>query len=150
MRSWGVEAGLISWEILEVHFAMRGQKGVHLIAPVPHGAIDIQPNDVAAERAPQMAQGSEEALVVAVGMTQDAATPQERCHPPEDVQAFPMRTARGHPEALTAFRPTAPYAGMERETGLVFEDNGFVSAQCGESFFRLSRNCRASSERACT
>lgn len=129
---------------------MLGQKDIHLIAPVPHGTVDVQPDRVAAERTPKVAQGGEKALVVAMGMAQQTTTPQQRSDPPEDVQAFPMGTARGHPEALAAFRPAAPHAGMEREARLVFEDNGLARSQCGESFFRLSRKCRASSARACT
>jgi len=85
-----------------------------------------------------------------MGMAQQTTTPEQRSHPPEDVQAFPMGTAGGHPQALAAFRPTAPHAGMEREARLVFEDNGLARGQCDESFFRLSRNCRASSARAWT
>jgi len=133
-----------------VHIVMRCQKGLHLIAPVPHGTVNVQPDDVATECAPQVAQGGEKPLVVAMGMTQHATTSQQRSDPPEDVQAFPMGTARGHPEALAAFRPASPHAGMECEAGLVFEDNGLARGQCGESFFRLSRKCCASSARAWT
>jgi len=133
-----------------VHIAMRRQKGGHPIAPVPHGTVNVQPDRVAAKCVPQMTQDGEKALVVAMGMAQRATTPQQRSHPPKDIQAFPMGTAGGHPEALAAFRPAASYAGMEGETRLVFEDNGLARLQCGESFFRLSRNCRASSARAWT
>jgi len=131
-----------------VHIAMRRQKGVHLIAPVPYGTVNIQPDRVAAKCVPQMTQDGEKALVVAMGMAQHATTPQQRSHPSKDIQAFPMGTARGHPEALAAFRPAASYARMEGEACLVFEDNSLAGRQCGESFFRLSRKCRASSARA--
>jgi len=129
---------------------MRRQKGLHFIAPVPHGTVDVQPDRVAAERVSHVAQGGEKALVVAMGMAQHSTTAQQRGDPPEDIQAFAMDTARGHPEALAAFRPAAPYAGVEREARFVFEDNGLARGQCGESFFRLSWNCRASSARAWT
>ena len=129
---------------------MRCQKGLHVIAPMPHDTVDVQPNCVAAERVSHVAQGGEKALVVPVGMAQHATTAQQRGDPPKDIQAFPMGTARGHPEALAAFRPAAPHARVEREARFVFEDNGLARGQCGESFFRLSWNCRASSARAWT
>ncbi len=133
-----------------MQIAMRRQKGLHLIAPMPPGTVDVQPDHVAAKRAPQVAQGGEKALVIATGMAQHATTPQQWRDPPEEIQAFSMGTARGHPEALAAFRPATSHARVEREAGLVFEDNGLARGQCGESFFRLSRNCRASSARAWT
>lgn len=145
-----VEARLIRREVLEVHIVMHRQKGAYFIAPVPHGAIDKQPDRVATECTPKVTQDGQKALVGAMGVAQQATTPQQRRDPAEDIEALPMGTAGGHPEALAAFRPTSTQAGVQREARLVFEDNGFVRAQCGESFFRLSRNCRASSARACT
>ncbi len=129
---------------------MRRQEGVHLIAPMPHGAINVQPDGVAAERAPKVTQGCQKALVVTMGVAQQATTPQQRRDPAEEVQALPMGTARGHPEALSTLRPATSQSGVQRETRLVFEGNGLARGQCGESFFRLARNCRASSARAWT
>ncbi len=145
-----VEARLIGWEILEVQIAVRREKGVHLIAAMPHGAVDVQPDSVAAERAPKVAQGHEKALVVAMRLANQPPPPQQRSDPPEDVQALPMGTARGHPQSLSALRPAPSQAGVQREARFVFEDNGLASGQCGEPFFRLCRNCRASSARAWT
>ncbi len=145
-----VEARLVGREILEAQITMRRQKSVHLIAAMPHGAVDVQPNRVAAECAPKVAQGGEKALVGAIGLADQATAPQQGGHPAEDVQALPMGTARGHPQSLAALRPAPSQSGVQREARLVFEDNGLASGQCGESFFRLSRNCRASSARAWT
>ena len=65
-----VEARVIGREIVEVHIAMRRQKGFHFVAPVPHGPVDVQPDCVAAERASQVVQGGEKARVVAMGLAQ--------------------------------------------------------------------------------
>jgi hypothetical protein len=80
-----VEARLIGREVLEVQIAMRRQKGAHLVTPMPHGAIDVQPDHVATERAPEVAQDCQKALVVAMGVAQQATTPQQRGDPAEDV-----------------------------------------------------------------
>lgn len=98
----------------------------------------------------EVAQRGQKPVSIATGVAQHPTPAQQRRHPAEDIQARPMDTARGDPEALAALRPAAPQSRMQREPRLVFEDDGFVRAQGGEPFFRLSRNCRASSLRACT
>ena len=145
-----IEAGLIGREILQADIAMGREESVYRIAPMPHRAINVQPDYVAAQRAAKVTQGGEKALVVAMRMAQQATTPQQRRDPPEDIQAVPMGAAGGDSEACAVFRPAAAYAGMEREARFVFEDNGLARGQCGEPFFRLVRKCRASSDRAWT
>ncbi len=129
---------------------LRVQKGVHREASVPARAVDIQPKGVPAQPTAQVAQRRQKPLAIAVGKAEQSAAAQERRHPAEEIQARVMRTPRRHAKALPAFRPALAQARVQAEAGLVFEDNGLARSQCGDSFFRLSRNCRASSARACT
>jgi len=113
---------------------MRRQKGGQLGAPMPDGPIHIQPDRVATERASQVADGGQKSIAVAVGVAQHAPPPQQRRDPAEEVQAFSVHAARGHPEALTTFCPAAAQARVQREARLVFENTGLARGQCGAPF----------------
>ena len=126
------------------------QEGVHRGAFVPARSVDIQPNGVPAQPASQVAHRRQKPLAIPMGKAEQSAPTQERRHPAEEIQTLVMGTPCRHAEALPTFRPAPAQARVQAEAGLVFEDNGLARGQCGDSFFRLSRNCRASSARACT
>lgn len=129
---------------------MRVQKGVHREAFVPARSVDVQPNRVATQSTSQVAQRRQKTLAIAVGMAKQCAAAQEGGHPAEEIQPLVVRTSRRDSEPVPTFGPPPPQPRVQREPSLVFEDNGLARGQCGESFFRLSRNRRASVVLACT
>jgi hypothetical protein len=101
---------------------------LNLLALVPPGAIDVEPDRVPAESPVQVAARLEEPRPIAVRQRHHVAPVEARGHPTAEIEAGVVLTGRGDPDALAA-PPRAPEPRMEREAGLIGESDGLGRSQ---------------------
>jgi hypothetical protein len=115
---------------------------------VPPGAIDVQPDRVAAQPSVELLERLQEARPVTPWHPDHAAPTEQWRHPAAEVEARVVLAGCGDPEAFAAFAPAPAQAGMEGEAGLIREGDGVVGAERLEFFFSRRGNARASLARA--
>ncbi len=130
----GVQAGLVPREIVEPEARVGPEEVVHRVALVPAGAIDVEPNRVAAQPPVELAERLEKPGPVAVRKAEDPAATEERRHPPPEVEPGAVLARGRDAKPLAGLAPPAPQTGVEGEAGLILEGDGVVRAECLEFF----------------
>lgn len=136
----GIQAGLIAGQVVQVETGMGLQEDRHLLAPMPNCPIDIQPNCVAAEPAREMPETDEESFAIPPRGAHRAVAPQQRGHPPGQIEPLPVLAGRGDAQPLPRLGPPAAQTRVEGEPGLIQEDHGLARAQRDEFFLTPVEN----------
>ena len=92
---------------------MPAEELLHGQPLVPPGAIDIEPDRVAAQPSVQLLECLKKAGSVPLGHPEHAASPHEWRHPAAEIEPTMVLTGRRDAEALAALAPAPPEAGME-------------------------------------
>ncbi len=137
----GIQAGLVPRQVFQPQPRVSSQKRVHRSALVPSGAVDVEPDRVAAEPTVQVAKRLQETGPVAFGQAEHPAPAEEGCHPAAQVEAGVMLAGRGDAEPFAALAPSPTQAGMEGKPGLIRERDGLVRGERLE-FFLASAGTR--------
>ena len=137
-----IQGGLVAWEVVEVEARVGPEEAVHGLAFMPPGAIDVQPNREAPQPPAEVAEGLQEARPVPPRQPEHATPAEAGRHPTAEVEPGVVLAGRGDPEAFAALAPAAAQAGMEREAGLIGEDDGLLRAE-GLEFFLAGAGTRA-------
>lgn len=128
----GIESRLIRRKVLQVNPVVCLYKTPNLFPFVPFSDIYIQPDLISLNLAIQLAETSEEALSIPLGTSQHPHLSQQRSNPTENIQSFVMLAGSGNPQPLADFTPPSAQTGMQRQTGLIFKNNCFLSSQSPE------------------
>ena len=108
----GIQRRLIGRHILQVEPAMGLQELPDDVAPMPTGAIDVQPHPIPSEPPVQVPQHQYEALPVPLGGPHQPVPSQQRRHPSREVEPLVMLAGRGNPQPLAPESPPPPQPGV--------------------------------------
>ncbi len=129
-----VEGGLVRRQVVKPELGVGLEEGRHGIPLVPPGAIDVEPDRVAAQPPVEVAKRLEEASPIPPGHPDHATPAEERRPPAPEVEPGVVLAGRGDPEALAALPPAATEARMEGEARLIREGDGLGRSQAAEFF----------------
>lgn len=130
----GIQTWLIAGQVVQVETGMGVQEDRHLLAPMPNCPIDIQPNRVAAEPAIEMPEAQEEPGAIPLRGAHRAVAPQQRGHPPGQIEPLPVLAGRGDAQPLPRLGPPSAQARVECEPRFIQKGHGLVRAQRDEFF----------------
>jgi hypothetical protein len=131
-----IQAGLITWQILQPQPDMGLDKDVYFLPTMPSGSIDIQPNRVTFELSIQSSQTTDKPLSVPLRMPHQPLPTQQRSHPAKDIQSGTMLTGGWNAKPFTPFGPPYPQTRMQGETRLILKDDRLLKLQRLKFFLR--------------
>ena len=133
-----IQAGLITWQILQPQPNMGLNKDVDFLTTMPSGSIDIQPNRVTFELPIQSSQTTDKPLSVPLRTSYQPLPTQQRSYPAKDIQSGTMLTGGWDIKPFAPFGPPYPQTRMQSETRLILKDDGLLRPQILKFFLRPS------------
>ncbi len=138
-----IQFWVVGREVVEINLRVVSQERIHGLALVPPSAVDVEVDPPIGAAVHETLEEREEARRVATGDAEQAMPAAQRGHPPEAVQALPVRAGGGDADPSPAPHPAPPEAGVERKPRLVGEhEDGPFPAQDGLEFFLSPRRKR--------
>jgi len=130
----GIQRRLIGRQILQVEPTMGRQEAPDDVAPMPTGAIDVQPQPIPSEPPAQVPEHQHEALPVPFGGSHEPVPSQQRRHPSREIEPLMMLAGRGNPQPRAPKGPPSPKARMQGKARFILKDDGLARSQ-GLEFF---------------
>ena len=131
-----VQAGLVTWQILQTQPDVGIDKDVHFLPAMPSGSIDIQPNCIPFQLLIETSQTTYKPLPVPLRMPHQALPTQQRSYPAKDIQSATMLTRGWDAKPFAPFGPPYPQTRMQGKTRLILKDDGLLRPQRLKFFLR--------------
>jgi hypothetical protein len=135
-----IKGRLIRRKIFHMNLGMTPQKKPNFFSFMPFCSIHIEIDDMTAKLFQHMLQHSQKSLLITLGSAYQAFSPQQRCHPPRQIEPLAMLTSGRNFESLTFLSPASSQTWMQAKASLILKNNGFVVFKVEQFFLTPGEN----------